>query len=268
MRALLSVWDKRGLVELAEGLAALGVELVASGGTAAALRDARHRPPRGRGGHRVARDALGAGEDAAPAHPRRDPRGPRRPRRTWPTSTPRGSSPIDLVVCNLYPFRTDPSIALIDVGGPTMVRAAAKNHAHVGVLVDPDDYDAVLAELRDAGRLSGRDTGAARAQGVRAHRRLRRGDRLVVRRRRGAERGAPRDAAPHAWSAPSPSATARTPTSAARATGSRGRPSFWETVHQHARRRAQLPQPLRRRRRVAARPRARRRRRRCLPRCS
>src|SRR5207253_5616545 len=62
---------------------------------------------------------------------------------------------IDLVVCNLYPFRSKPSIELIDVGGPTMVRAAAKNHAHVGIVVDPADYAAVLAELRANGaRLS------------------------------------------------------------------------------------------------------------------
>ena len=61
---------------------------------------------------------------------------------------------IDLVVCNLYPFRSDPSIELIDVGGPTMVRAAAKNHAHVGVVVDPAEYGAVLAELKEQGALS------------------------------------------------------------------------------------------------------------------
>ena len=49
-------------------------------------------------------------------------------------------APIDLVVCNLYPFTSNPSIELIDVGGPTMVRAAAKNFAHVGILVSPADY--------------------------------------------------------------------------------------------------------------------------------
>jgi phosphoribosylaminoimidazolecarboxamide formyltransferase/IMP cyclohydrolase len=61
---------------------------------------------------------------------------------------------IDLVVCNLYPFTSDPSIELIDVGGPTMVRAAAKNHDHVAVVVDPADYDAVLEELRASGGIS------------------------------------------------------------------------------------------------------------------
>src|SRR6185295_13021944 len=64
-----------------------------------------------------------------------------------------GIDTIDLVVVNLYPFATDPSIELIDVGGPAMVRAAAKNHAHVGVLVDPADYGQVLDELKSQGSL-------------------------------------------------------------------------------------------------------------------
>ena len=62
-----------------------------------------------------------------------------------------GIEPIDLVVCNLYPFRSDPSVELIDIGGPTMVRAAAKNFAHVGVVVSPADYPGVLDELRADG---------------------------------------------------------------------------------------------------------------------
>jgi phosphoribosylaminoimidazolecarboxamide formyltransferase / IMP cyclohydrolase len=153
VRALLSVWDKRGLVKLAEGLTALGWELVASGGTAAALRDAgiehleveavtgspemlsgrvKTLHPRLHGGILADRDDPQHGADLES----------------------QGIEPIDLVVSNLYPFRTDPSIALIDIGGPTMVRAAAKNHAHVGVLVDPDDYGTVLAELRQSGALS------------------------------------------------------------------------------------------------------------------
>src|SRR5262249_37899543 len=65
-----------------------------------------------------------------------------------------GIDAIGLVVCNLYPFRSNPSIELIDVGGPTMVRAAAKNSAHVGVVVAPADYGAVLEELRSGGSLS------------------------------------------------------------------------------------------------------------------
>ncbi len=65
-----------------------------------------------------------------------------------------GIEPIALAVVNLYPFSSAPGIELIDVGGPTMVRAAAKNHAHVAVVVDPAQYDGVLAELRSAGAVS------------------------------------------------------------------------------------------------------------------
>src|ERR1019366_753332 len=65
-----------------------------------------------------------------------------------------GIEAIDLVVSNLYPFSSDPSIELIDIGGPSMVRSAAKNHAHVGIVTSPQDYDAVLAELRQDGGLS------------------------------------------------------------------------------------------------------------------
>jgi phosphoribosylaminoimidazolecarboxamide formyltransferase/IMP cyclohydrolase len=73
------------------------------------------------------------------------------------TSRTTASTPIALVVVNLYPFASDPGIELIDVGGPAMVRAAAKNHAHVGVVVDPADYEPVLDELRQRRRLCGGD---------------------------------------------------------------------------------------------------------------
>jgi phosphoribosylaminoimidazolecarboxamide formyltransferase/IMP cyclohydrolase len=65
-----------------------------------------------------------------------------------------GIEPIALVVVNLYPFSTAPGIELIDVGGPAMVRAAAKNHAHVGVVVAPGDYATVLDELQRDGVLT------------------------------------------------------------------------------------------------------------------
>ena len=58
------------------------------------------------------------------------------------------------MVSNLYPFRSDPSVEQIDIGGPAMVRAAAKNHERVGVVVQPDDYPAVLEELEADGALS------------------------------------------------------------------------------------------------------------------
>jgi phosphoribosylaminoimidazolecarboxamide formyltransferase/IMP cyclohydrolase len=147
------VYDKAGVVELARELAALDWELLSSGGTARALADAGlavtdvadvtgypailgHRVvtlhPKVHGGILADRDD--------PAH-RQD-------------LDAHQIAPIDLVVSNLYPFRTDPSIELIDIGGPALVRAAAKNHAHVGVVTSPRQYDEVVAELRADGRLS------------------------------------------------------------------------------------------------------------------
>jgi phosphoribosylaminoimidazolecarboxamide formyltransferase/IMP cyclohydrolase len=153
MRALLSVWDKTGLLELAAGLAALGVELVASGGTAAALAEARiaHRDVANVTGfpemldgrvktlHPSIHGAILA-DRAKPEH--------------MAALAEHDIDPIDLVVCNLYPFTSNPSIDLIDIGGPSMVRSAAKNHEHVGVLTSPDQYETVLEELRATGSLS------------------------------------------------------------------------------------------------------------------
>ena len=153
MRALLSVYDKTGIVELAESLHDLGVELISSGGTAAAIAGA------GVPVTDVA-DFTGypamLGHRVVTLHPKvhggiladRDDPEHRADLETYEIPT------IDLVVANLYPFSSNPSIELIDIGGPAMVRASAKNHAHVGILVDPTDYDTVLAELRAAGALS------------------------------------------------------------------------------------------------------------------
>jgi phosphoribosylaminoimidazolecarboxamide formyltransferase/IMP cyclohydrolase len=153
MRALLSVYDKTSLVELARGLVDLGWELVASGGTAAALAGASiaHQsveqltgyPPML--GHRVVtlHPAIHAGILADRADPRH-----------VADLEAAGIEGIDLVVCNLYPFRDQPGIDTIDIGGVAMVRAAAKNHVSVGVVVDPSDYGPVLAELRAGGTLS------------------------------------------------------------------------------------------------------------------
>ena len=80
-----------------------------------------------------------------------------------------GIEPIALVVVNLYPFASDPGVELIDIGGPAMVRAAAKNHAHVGVVVDPADYATVLDELRAAGRLRAATRRRLARDGVRHH---------------------------------------------------------------------------------------------------
>jgi phosphoribosylaminoimidazolecarboxamide formyltransferase/IMP cyclohydrolase len=152
-RALLSVYDKTGLVELARGLEALGWELVASGNTAAALSEAGIA-------HRQVADVTGApemlGGRVKTLHPAIH--GGILADRSVPSHRDdlerHSITPIDLVVCNLYPFAAEPSVEMIDVGGPTMVRAAAKNFAHVGVVVDPAEYDTVLEELQAQGRLS------------------------------------------------------------------------------------------------------------------
>ena len=152
-RALISVYDKTGVVELAAGLVELGWELIASGGTARAIAAAGlpvvdaadHTGSPTMLGHRVVtlhpriHGGILADRDD-PAH--------------QADLEANGIDPIDLVVANLYPFEASPGIETIDIGGPAMVRAAAKNHAHVGVVVAPDDYEAVLEELRSDGRLS------------------------------------------------------------------------------------------------------------------
>lgn len=153
MRALLSVYDKSGIVELGRRLAAAGVDLVSSGGTARELAAA------GLSVTDVA-DVTGVpailGHRVVTLHPKihggilADPDDPEHQvdMETY------GIEPFDLVVANLYPFASDPSVELIDIGGPAMVRAAAKNHATVGVVVDPADYDEVVAELERDGALS------------------------------------------------------------------------------------------------------------------
>ncbi|MGH9047137.1 MAG: bifunctional phosphoribosylaminoimidazolecarboxamide formyltransferase/IMP cyclohydrolase, partial [Acidimicrobiales bacterium] len=155
MRALLSVYDKEGLTDLAKGLADLGWELIASGNTAAALRDARIA-------HRTVSDVTGAPEILSgrvkTLHPAIH--GGILADRSVPGHMAelevQGIVPIDLVISNLYPFSSDPSVELIDIGGPTMVRAAAKNFAHVGVVTSPADYPELLDELRRDERLSER----------------------------------------------------------------------------------------------------------------
>ena len=153
MRALLSVYDKTGLIPLAEGLSALGFDLVSSGGTSAALAKAgiahatvesvTNAPEMLGGRVKTLHPHIHGGilADVAKESHVQD-------------LADQGIEPFQLVVCNLYPFNADPSIEMIDVGGPTMVRAAAKNHAHVGILIDPADYGAVLDELRVEGNLS------------------------------------------------------------------------------------------------------------------
>jgi phosphoribosylaminoimidazolecarboxamide formyltransferase / IMP cyclohydrolase len=162
-RALLSVSDKRGLVEFARGLVSLGVEIVSTGGTARELaaEGIETRPVEEYTGFpeildgrvktlnpRIYAGLLAVRSDDAHIE----------------TLEEHSVDPIDLVCVNLYPFERvssmrgvedDEVIENIDIGGPTLIRAAAKNHAFSAVVVTPESYDAVLAELDDSeGKLS------------------------------------------------------------------------------------------------------------------
>jgi phosphoribosylaminoimidazolecarboxamide formyltransferase/IMP cyclohydrolase len=158
-RALISVSDKTGVADFAKGLAALGVEILSTGGTASALREA---------GLEVTDVAEFTGQEeildgrVKTLHPRLH--AALLARREDPehmaTLGREGIEPIDLVCVNLYPFEQTvsghdvaPEVAIenIDIGGPTMIRAAAKNHAGVAVVVKPESYDAVCAELEENG---------------------------------------------------------------------------------------------------------------------
>jgi phosphoribosylaminoimidazolecarboxamide formyltransferase/IMP cyclohydrolase len=151
--ALLSVYDKTGIVEFATGLHQLGWTIVSSGGTAKAVIAA------GVPAIDVA-DLTGVpailDHRVVTLHPKvhggllADPTKPEH----VADLAEYGIQPIDLVVVNLYPFAGSPSIELIDIGGPAMVRAAAKNHAHVAVVVNPVDYEPVLAEVTAEGSVS------------------------------------------------------------------------------------------------------------------
>ncbi|WP_340110419.1 bifunctional phosphoribosylaminoimidazolecarboxamide formyltransferase/IMP cyclohydrolase [Pikeienuella sp. HZG-20] len=157
-RALISVSDKSGLTELATALAGRGVELISTGGTARALREAGLKVrdvaeltgfPEMMDGrvktlHPMVHGALLARRDD-PAH--------------QAAMTEHGVQPIDLLIVNLYPFEAtvaagasyDACVENIDIGGPAMIRAAAKNHAHVTVVVDAEDYAPLLEEIAAGG---------------------------------------------------------------------------------------------------------------------
>jgi phosphoribosylaminoimidazolecarboxamide formyltransferase/IMP cyclohydrolase len=176
-QALLSVSDKTGLVDFARGLSRLGVALLSTGGTAKALAEAGIEvteigaytgfPEMLDGRVKTLHPRVHAGILARrddPAH------GAALEMHSIPT--------IDLVVVNLYPFREtvakagctlDEAIENIDIGGPTMVRAAAKNWRDVGVVVDPADYGALLAELGAGGRVLSAATRFALARKAFSH---------------------------------------------------------------------------------------------------
>ncbi len=161
-RALLSVSDKRGIVEFARGLADLGVELVSTGGTATALAEAGLTV-------RSIEDFTGFPEimdgRVKTLHPRlyAGLLAVRSDQAHVDAADDHDIEYVDLVCVNLYPFERSVARRLpeaeiienIDIGGPTMIRAAAKNHAFAAVVTSPESYDAVLDELGTSeGRLS------------------------------------------------------------------------------------------------------------------
>src|SRR5512138_488268 len=160
-RALLSVSDKTGLVPFAKRLAAANVEILSTGGTQRALADAGLRVV-SVGDYTQAPEILGG--RVKTLHPRVH--GGILYRRGLAADEAdvkaRDIPPIDLVVVNLYPFREAVAagkafwecVEEIDIGGPAMVRSAAKNSAHVGVVVDPADYEKVASEIEASGTLS------------------------------------------------------------------------------------------------------------------
>jgi phosphoribosylaminoimidazolecarboxamide formyltransferase/IMP cyclohydrolase len=155
-RAILSVSDKTGLAEFAAGLAELGWALVSTGGTARVLREAglevedvsevTGHPEMMDGRVKTLHPAVHAGILA-------------REGLDGPALAEHGYEAVDLVAVNLYPFREtvaggaalDEAMENVDIGGPTMLRSAAKNHERVVVVVDPADYERVLAALRAGG---------------------------------------------------------------------------------------------------------------------
>ncbi len=160
-RALISVYDKTGVFDFARALAALGVEIVSTGGTARLLREAGVSV-------RDVSDLTGwpemLGGRVKTLHPKVHggilfQRGKADDRKQVAEHS---IVPIDLVVVNLYPFSAtaakhgvtaDELIENIDIGGPAMVRSAAKNFQSVGVVTDPADYPRISGELRERGEL-------------------------------------------------------------------------------------------------------------------
>jgi phosphoribosylaminoimidazolecarboxamide formyltransferase/IMP cyclohydrolase len=160
-RALISVSDKTGLVPFARALAARGIEIVSTGGSAKALRQAGV-PVKEVSDHTGFPEIMdGRVKTLVPRI-----HGGILGRRDLPEHLEQmrihGIAPIDLVVVNLYPFEATVAqgagyaacVENIDIGGPALIRAAAKNHDFVGVLTDPDQYDEVLEELSSSGGTS------------------------------------------------------------------------------------------------------------------
>ncbi|MCC7077380.1 MAG: bifunctional phosphoribosylaminoimidazolecarboxamide formyltransferase/IMP cyclohydrolase [Acidimicrobiia bacterium] len=160
-RALLSVWDKSGLVEFARGLAACGISMISSGGTARVLRDA-DVPVTEVETVTGAPEILGGRVKTLHPHIHGGILAVRDDPEHMADLERLGIEPIDLVVTNLYPFSQavadplageDDIVEMIDIGGVTLVRAAAKNWSDVGIVTSPHEYGEVLQEIEEHGGL-------------------------------------------------------------------------------------------------------------------
>jgi phosphoribosylaminoimidazolecarboxamide formyltransferase/IMP cyclohydrolase len=161
-RALISVYDKTGIVSFASELAKLGFEIISTGGTFETLKEG------GVNSVKIVSDITGFPEildgRVKTEHPKvvgailalRDKKEHMQELATF------GIEPIDLVVCNLYPFevsttkgiKLDTVLEKIDIGGPNMIRAAAKNLGNVTIIINPSRYDQVLREYKENGKVS------------------------------------------------------------------------------------------------------------------
>ncbi len=156
-RAVVSVSDKTGVVEFVKDLVEMGVEVLSTGGTAKTLRESGTAvrdvseqtgfPEMMDGRVKTLHPKIHGGLLGRRDHPR-----------DIEEMEIHGIKPIDMVIVNLYPFEAtvaregcslEEAIENIDIGGPTMIRSAAKNYRHVTVVVDPEDYDEVIREMRE-----------------------------------------------------------------------------------------------------------------------
>jgi phosphoribosylaminoimidazolecarboxamide formyltransferase/IMP cyclohydrolase len=142
-RALISVWDKVGIVEFASQLTKLGWEIVSTSSTAKVLKEAKIKViPIGK----VTTNpevfdgrmkTISFQVESAILFDRKN-------KKHQKEAKTLGIQPIDMVVCNLYPFEREKTLEKIDIGGPTMIRAAAKNYKYVTVIINPKDYQKII----------------------------------------------------------------------------------------------------------------------------
>ena len=163
-RALISVWDKTGIVDFAESLVKLNWEVISTGGTAKVLKDAKikvipiERITKNPEAFNGRMKTISFQIEGALLYNRESKKHKKEAKKL-------GIQPINMVVCNLYPFKRiieqknytlKNAIENIDIGGPTMVRAAAKNYKYVTVIIDPKDYNKIIKILKKKKEIPGK----------------------------------------------------------------------------------------------------------------